>query len=183
MGFWARLFGGSGGPASRPTPIAPTPAAAVPRHVPLIQRGVRLPSGAVIIKEYPATSEGTSRAHGLMGVVGESHYQPALQQLRAACPDGSCRVTLQAEPTNQYDPNAVRICDSGGQTLGYLRREVAKEVQAFLIGAGPMAVGAELTGGQPGQATGITLHDWETVRDAKAEWKKAQPHAKRKPPA
>ena len=53
-----------------------------------------------------------------VGLVGESHYQENID----ARTEG-CRVTLIAEPDNQFDPRAVRVDDQWGRTLGYLPRD------------------------------------------------------------
>lgn len=70
------------------------------------------------------------RAYGYrVGIVGESHYQDALE---AACGGRTVNgaaiplvtALLVREPTNPYDRNAVRV-DVGGQTVGYLDRQSA----------------------------------------------------------
>ena len=62
---------------------------------------------------------------GRVEVVGESHYQPALQTItgRRGWTDilCECSATLVPEPTNPYDANAVRV-EIQGQTVGYLSR-------------------------------------------------------------
>jgi hypothetical protein len=61
-------------------------------------------------------------------VVGESHYQPAI---RAACgwKRGTdtlfhCVAELVPEPTNPYDPNAIKVTINGA-CVGYLPRQEA----------------------------------------------------------
>jgi hypothetical protein len=75
---------------------------------------------------------------------------------------------LIPEPTNPYDPNAIRVCAEGGGTIGYLSRENAieyKEVFAQL--AAHQHVGAcraKLIGGTPEKSTYgvlINLRDTE----------------------
>ena len=67
----------------------------------------------------------------MVNVVGESNYQPAI---RKACgwepgTDTSfeCFAELVPEPTNRYDPNAVRV-DIDGACVGYLSRADAIEL-------------------------------------------------------
>jgi hypothetical protein len=62
-------------------------------------------------------------------VVGESNYQEALER---ACGgrqrdgvDFDCIATLRHEPTNPYDPNAIRV-EVDGLLVGYLNRHAAK---------------------------------------------------------
>ncbi len=73
----------------------------------------------------------------LTETVGESHYQENLGRLavnlgltRGEIDGAECRVLLQREPGNPYDPNAVRVIDGWARTLGYLSRENALLYQA-----------------------------------------------------
>jgi HIRAN domain-containing protein len=72
-------------------------------------------------------------------VVGESHYQGALQAVCGPrCPEGEdrfVRATLVQEDSNAHDPKAVRV-DIQGQTVGYLSRETARLYRAQLRQAG-----------------------------------------------
>jgi hypothetical protein len=62
----------------------------------------------------------------LVRVVGTSHYQDALQALTDRKHDEEIRVdkvaTLQAEPTNAHDPNAIAV-HIDDQLVGYLSRD------------------------------------------------------------
>jgi hypothetical protein len=55
-------------------------------------------------------------------IVGESNYQG---RLRKVCEESGRTFTaiVMVEPTNAYDPNAVRVATEGGDTIGYLARE------------------------------------------------------------
>lgn len=70
-------------------------------------------------------------------VVGESQYQAAIarasKQARRVGERRIIRVRVEREPTNQYDPQAVRIVSTYGETLGYLSRESASSYQKALI--------------------------------------------------
>lgn len=89
-------------------------------------------------------------------VVGESHYQDALERAaRGRTEDGPTQVEqiagLMAEPTNAYDPNAVMV-QIGGSIVGYLNRADAVAYKPVLEAVGRMgypAFGchASLTGG------------------------------------
>jgi hypothetical protein len=85
-------------------------------------------------KEKPEI-DGSSGQFGLEAV-GESHYQPAIRRaLRDAHLQAGrrmIRVRVEREPTNSYDPRAVRIISSSGETLGYLPRERASTYQKVL---------------------------------------------------
>lgn len=72
----------------------------------------------------------------LLGAVGESFYQPALE---AACGrrDGEavffdCEATLVPEPDNRKDRNAVRV-EIGGRLTAYLAGADAAEYQPLLL--------------------------------------------------
>jgi hypothetical protein len=68
-------------------------------------------------------------------VVGESHYQAALEWAAGGRRPQSAQVPVIAElirePTNRHDRNAVRVV-VGGQTVGYLCREDAEDYQGLL---------------------------------------------------
>ena len=87
-------------------------------------------------------------AGGLLGIVGESHYQDELRALSGRTTDAApFRADLAAyaadvadeepdrrwflavlvrEPDNPYDPEAVAVHAQGGGKLGYLSREDAR---------------------------------------------------------
>lgn len=80
----------------------------------------------------------TTKSFG-MEVVGESNYQDALiaicgKHTRAGY-DGEHQATLALEPSNAFDPNAVMVMIDG-RRVGYLIREQAKRVGAFMRAAG-----------------------------------------------
>jgi Zn-finger nucleic acid-binding protein len=68
-------------------------------------------------------------------VVGESHYQSALEKIAGGRSehgaDKYCIARLVREPTNRYDANAVRV-EVSGQTVGYVSRDDAEDVQELL---------------------------------------------------
>jgi hypothetical protein len=72
-------------------------------------------------------------------VVGESHYQDALERICGGrSEDGAekyCRATLILDDSNPYDKKAVRI-DVDGATVGYLSREGAGVYRQRLKEAG-----------------------------------------------
>ena len=61
-------------------------------------------------------------------VVGESNYQDALGKVCGGRTedgvDHDCTAVLRAEPTNPYDPNAIRV-GVNGLLVGYLNRHAA----------------------------------------------------------
>lgn len=74
---------------------------------------------------------------GFMRVVGESHYQPALSQMRRRCVPGaegrpSMPVTLVLEPDNPYDDHAVAVMSAAGQ-VGHLPRDDARRYGPTLL--------------------------------------------------
>lgn len=63
-------------------------------------------------------------------VVGEGSYQGTLERIAEGRTEDGPRVRdhtalLMPEPTNPYDPNAVRVVIGSGGTVGYLSRENA----------------------------------------------------------
>lgn len=103
----------------------------------------------------------------LVNVVGESNYQPAI---REACGWESgtdthfeCFAELAPEPTNPYDPNAVRV-DIDGACVGYLSRadalELGPAISAALSEHGSGLVRAVIAGRADGDTDnlGVFLH-------------------------
>jgi hypothetical protein len=72
-------------------------------------------------------------------IVGESHYQLALERIAGGkhrdSAEFECTATLVLEDSNPHDGNAVRI-DIAGQTVGYFPRNDAKAYRRVLAKAG-----------------------------------------------
>jgi len=85
-------------------------------------------------------------------IVGESHYQAALEKIAGKRSeegtDLQCCAVLTAEPDNPYDKNAVAIL-IGGTKVGYLSRDVAGDFRSALehAGVGRAACAAVIVGG------------------------------------
>jgi hypothetical protein len=66
---------------------------------------------------------------GFVALVGEFHYQDALQRAKLSRPGDDEPVyvaNLVREPQNAYDPNAVAVVIEPFGTVGYIGREVAQ---------------------------------------------------------
>lgn len=86
-------------------------------------------------------------------VVGESHYQGALERIVGGRTEDSanyrCVAQIVPEPTNRHDRNAMRI-DIEGKTVGYLSRWDAKTLRKMLRKQrvdGPVSANAIIIGG------------------------------------
>jgi hypothetical protein len=97
-------------------------------------RRSRVASGAVkpnAVKEFPLPSSGIFH----LEVVGESHYQDALERICGGRTeqgaDLRCVAALVLDDTNPYDRNAVRV-EINGLQVGHLDREDAKEYRKYL---------------------------------------------------
>jgi hypothetical protein len=106
-------------------------------------------------------------------IVGESHYRDTLLRLIKAAPSEERAngevygvASLEREPRNKFDRNAVRV-SMGRQTVGYVPKEQAVEVRA-LIGDG-LTLGAVI-----GWSSGS--------RDAPIGVRLAKPPARRESP-
>jgi len=88
------------------------------------------------------TSLEFSTSSGLLRVVGESHYQDTLRAAKQTSDDAEpvFLASLVAEPTNPYDPNAVRVDLEPLGTIGYLARESAKRYGPMISAALPTSV-------------------------------------------
>jgi hypothetical protein len=109
------------------------------------------PSASVSWLQLPALNPGPA-----IDIAGESHYQDALERVGGGGRNAFgvrnqlITVELVREPTNPYDPNAVKI-QADGHHLGYLPREDAPRFHA-VIGKltakdRPATCRARLTGG------------------------------------
>lgn len=87
-------------------------------------------------------------------VVGESHYQKALERIAGGRSDDGaehdCIAVLVPEPQNKHDRNAIRV-DIDGMTVGYLSRSDARDLGKVLRGKGLggaiLTVNAMIVGG------------------------------------
>jgi hypothetical protein len=72
---------------------------------------------------------------GCVDVVGESNYQPALEAITGREDwvevRHECTAVLVLEPSNPYDPNAVRV-EIKGRLVGYLSRADAVSYGPYL---------------------------------------------------
>ena len=118
-----------------------------------------------------------------MGIVGEGHYGVELRRIagtrqrRGESVEFS--VTLQPEPTNPYDPQAVVVLSDHRKTIGYLSREHAAEygpVFAALAAHGQIAqCKAKMFGGTKAKPNiGVWL-DIDPVEELLARFTNDQP--------
>lgn len=98
-------------------------------------------------------------------VVGESHYQQALERICGGVTrDGVEKLataTLVLEDSNPHDKNAVRV-DISGSTVGYLSRETAKSYRRRLIKEGISS--------QTQQCPALIRGGWDRGRDDKGSF-------------
>lgn len=114
----------------------PTPKQTAPLPTTVVATPLAKPTGAARklkstrLSELPVADDGTiDVGYGTgcnFGIVGESQRQAALQTIdaerRRRGENVSFVVELCLEPTNQYDRNAVKVCTTSGEHLGYLPR-------------------------------------------------------------
>lgn len=103
----------------------------------------------------------------MVNVVGESNYQPAIRKVCGWEPGTDthfeCFAELVPEPTNRYDPNAVRV-DIDGACVGYLSRadavELGSAISEALAEHGSGLVRAVIAGRAAGETDnlGVFLH-------------------------
>ena len=70
-------------------------------------------------------------------------FRMGAADILAALDDGS-EVILEPEPTNQYDPHAVRVM-SGNRHVGFVPRDLSQEVSG-LIAAGQITRAVKRSG-------------------------------------
>lgn len=68
-------------------------------------------------------------------IVGESKYQSSLLAIAGPKTEDGCEIeceaTLQREPQNSYDANAIRV-DISGRTVGYVPRDDAAAIAPIM---------------------------------------------------
>jgi len=87
------------------------------------------------------------RPSGAFGreVVGESNYVAAIRSaVKGREGEHMVAATLQREPSNKYDPNAIAVL-VGGKRVGYVPREQTAELQHFLQCAERVSMAVEVT--------------------------------------
>ena len=95
-------------------------------------------------------------------IVGVTHKNPDgrdRQKLIKRCRVGEALFLLRDE-ANQHDSNAVAVCRKSGEQLGYLSREVAKNVASHIEKGGiAIAEILDLTGGElfSGKSRGVNI--------------------------
>ena len=117
----------------------------------------------------------SGRRHTFMEVVGESHYQVALQALAdlfttIGRTDRSFSACLRPEPTNPHDPNAIAVTTDDQTVIGYLSRPVAKQFGPTLRAQPtPVVVQAQLRGGSTQQPSIGVVLDFSPVYELVAQ--------------
>lgn len=113
-----------------------------------------------------------SRCHtkvaGVSHVNGDGSHR---QEIIARCSVGE-RLNLQPEPSNRYDPNAVKVCRGNGEHSGYLSAYLAADIASEMEDGDPYyAVITDLTGGTAAHTTrGVNIEIFEgSPRGLKAE--------------
>jgi HIRAN domain len=98
-------------------------------------------------RSLPALEIGSGACN--FNIVGESHYQGRLRNISMS--GRSFAAVLMPEPTNPFDPRAIRVVADGADTIGYLSKEDAVHYSpVFELLAQHKRVGtcrAQLTGG------------------------------------
>lgn len=85
-------------------------------------------------------------------VVGESHYQDALEQISGGYARDSQAIvttaTIALDPGNKFDPNAVRV-EIDGETVGFLAAAEARRVGRLMKdqGVATATVDSQVRGG------------------------------------
>lgn len=92
----------------------------------LAYTGARLTSDSFCVRE---TFEGFDRPFQyIFDVAGRRHYAEATPS-----PKVGDRVFFHPDPDNQYDSNAVMLCDDRGEPFGYIDRNQSAQVSQWLL--------------------------------------------------
>ena len=160
MGIFSRLFGSSK-PAQTTAKPDPRAAARSPvvtvttRHENEADQPWR--TGERFVSEFSidgvlagSSSIEVSPGPGFLGVSGESHYQDALKAAKQSKAEfePTFETTLVAEPSNEFDPNAVAVIIAPFGKVGYVPKAAAERFHKIVIAARqPVHCQANLRGG------------------------------------
>jgi single-stranded-DNA-specific exonuclease len=67
-------------------------------------------------------------------------------------------LTLEREPDNKYDSNAIKVLTDNKKQIGFLKAELAKHLAPYLDnGVEYKAIASDITGGDDGRSLGVNL--------------------------
>lgn len=97
--------------------------------------------------------------HGWLAVVGESYRQDELRVFLSEHPERTALVMVRCEPENEHDPKAVVILTATEDArLGYLPRDVARDLNRRLAATGAVLCPAKIHGGTADKPSiGLTI--------------------------
>ena len=160
MGIFSRLFGSSK-PAPTPAKTDSRAAARSPvvtvttRHENEVDQPWR--TGELFVSEFSiagvlagSSTIEMSAGPGFLGLSGESHYQDALKAAKQSTAElePTFEATLVAEPSNEFDPNAVAVIIAPFGKVGYVPKAAAERFQKIVRAARqPVHCQAKLLGG------------------------------------
>ena len=93
-------------------------------------------------------------------VVGVSKDNPdgsSRQEIIKREVDEDDKLLLEAEPTNRYDENAIRILSKKGNQIGYLSREIAEKIKPALDNQTEIHVTAKWVNGNTMLGVGLRI--------------------------
>ena len=67
------------------------------------------------------------------------------------------KLSLEAEPTNPYDANAVKVLSRHGRQIGYLSRDMAEKVMPAILNNAEIHVTAKWVNGEKMVGVGLRI--------------------------
>lgn len=67
------------------------------------------------------------------------------------------KLSLEAEPENPYDSNAVKVLSKFGNQVGYLKKELAEKVKPALVNETDIRVKASWVNGEKMMGVGLRI--------------------------
>ena len=67
------------------------------------------------------------------------------------------KLRLEAEPTNPYDSNAIKVLSKNGNQIGYLNRDIAEKVKPALDNETEIYVTATWVNGEKMRGVGLRI--------------------------
>ena len=93
----------------------------------------------------------------VVGVSKENADGTSRQDIIKAEVEEDDPMTLEAEPDNEYDKNAVKVLSRLGRQIGYLNRELAEKITPALANGAEVHVKASWVNGEKTVGVGLRI--------------------------
>ncbi len=93
----------------------------------------------------------------VVGVSMENEDGSSRQEIIRMEVEENDKLKLESEPTNAYDPNAVKVLSQYGNQIGYLNKEIAEKVKPALAHGTDIRVTTSWVNGEKMLGVGLRI--------------------------